>query len=118
MLEFIISSFNNVNNNFLVVLFSFMFIDIITGLIKSISLKNVSSKSLYTGLLKKLSIIIIIIMVFLLDSIMFFDNVMVNTVIVFYIGYEIISILENISFVGIKLPEFLIKYLKEVNENE
>ncbi len=106
----------------LTVLFVFMVLDILTGLIKGAINKELRSRTGYVGFLRKASIMIVIIMANMLDLITETGMPVFRTMAVyFYIGMEGISIVENLGLMGVPLPAAIAKYfeqLKSANDDK
>ena len=92
----------------------FMVTDYITGLIvagifrksKKTKTGGLSSKVGWKGIAKKAGILFVVIMGTILD-LLTGQNCARNAAILFYIGNEGISILENLGYMGVKLPSFI-----------
>ena len=85
-------------------LLTFITMDYITGIMKAIINKELSSEIGYKGIFKKILIIFIIAISHELDSI--FNNTSIRyLVITFYIINEGISIIENASILGLPIPK-------------
>jgi toxin secretion/phage lysis holin len=99
------------------VLFWFMFIDYLTGLIGAVYQNRLNSKVGYKGIAKKISILIVVVVGVLLDRLIN-DNVWVfrSLVCYFYIANEGISILENIGKTRVPLPQKLISVLEQLKK--
>lgn len=101
----------------LIVLFWFMGIDYLTGLLGAIAQHKVNSKISYKGITKKLSILIIVTVAVLLDRLI--NNgiwVFRTFVCYFYIANEGLSILENVAKTGVPMPQKLIDVLEQVKK--
>lgn len=85
-----------------------MALDYITGVGAAFKTKSVSSSIGYTGLLKKASIFIIVILAAQMDKMIGSSNNLFRngTALSFSIN-DALSILENVGRLGIKLPSFL-----------
>ena len=92
-----------------------MLVDIITGIIKGFKNKDLDSKIMSDGILKKASILLVIIVVNLLTHIFEPLAIARETVIVLYICNESLSIFENLG-TYIELPQFIVKYLKQLHD--
>ena len=98
----------------LIVLVSLMAIDFVTGLIVAFIFKKspktdgggVSSKASFKGLTKKVVVLILVGVATMLDNIMKIDYVR-NLTIIFYIGSEGLSIIENTAIMGVPYPAFI-----------
>jgi toxin secretion/phage lysis holin len=98
----------------LIVLVSLMAIDFVTGLMVAFILKKspktdgggVSSYASFKGLTKKVVVLILVGVATMLDNIMKIDYVR-NLTIIFYIGSEGLSIIENTAIMGVPYPAFI-----------
>ena len=100
----------------LISLLIFMIIDYITGIIKAIIDKKLSSKIGYIGICKKFLILFVIVISTILDRITGLDNSIRYLVIGFYLANEGLSILENTVEIGIPVPEKIKDILNNINE--
>ncbi|MBR3199524.1 MAG: phage holin family protein [Bacilli bacterium] len=88
----------------IITLLTFITMDYITGVMKAIVNKKLSSEIGYKGIFKKVLIIFIIAIAHELDFI--FNNTGIRyLVIIFYIINEGISIIENASILGLPIPK-------------
>jgi toxin secretion/phage lysis holin len=98
----------------LIVLVSLMAIDFVTGLVVAFIFKKspktdgggVSSYASFKGLTKKVVVLILVGVATMLDNIMKIDYVR-NLTIIFYIGSEGLSIIENTAIMGVPYPAFI-----------
>lgn len=111
-----------------IILLIFMCTDYITGLIisgvfkKSKKTKSggLSSEIGFKGLIKKVCIIICVIVANMLDYVLK-TNYIRNVVIISFITNEVISIIENLGLIGVKIPKVItnaIDILKGKEEDE
>ena len=100
----------------LISLLIFMIIDYITGIIKAIIDKRLSSKIGYIGICKKILILFVIVISTILDRIVGLNNSIRYLVIGFYLANEGLSILENTVEIGIPVPEKIKDILNNINE--
>lgn len=107
--------FGDVDKSILI-LFAVMVLDFISGILKGVKNKEVSSKKCFDGICKKLFIIIYVILAHLLDTLLNLDYVR-TCVCWLYIVNDIISITENGAKLGVKFPTPILKVL-EVMQNE
>ena len=96
------------------VLFVFIVLDVITGLIKAVINKEVQSGVMRTGLLKKVMEIITVIVGCVLDALMGTEYITIS-VLIFVIAMEGLSILENLGEY-IALPDFLKSILENLKD--
>ena len=99
-------------------LLTVIIIDYITGTICAIVNKKLCSKIGFRGILKKISILIIVSVSQIIDvSILSDSGILRSSVIAFYIINESISILENSSNIGIPLPKKLKSVLSQLKDD-
>ena len=84
-----------------------MVLDYISGLIKAVYTKTLSSEVGFKGLLKKITILIIVALANVIQVITGGNVVIREIVIMFYIANEGISVLENIAVIYPNMPEEL-----------
>ncbi|MCI8486098.1 MAG: phage holin family protein [Clostridia bacterium] len=89
-----------------ITLVSFIVLDWITGLLKAIYNKNLSSYTGFKGIIKKVVILIVVGVAVLLEKNMGIPAIR-EIVMMFFIANEGISLLENVSQMGIPFPEKL-----------
>lgn len=99
----------------LTVLAVFMAIDIITGIMKAMVTKEINSKIGYKGFIRKAGIMLVIIIANLLDLLTGAEFLFRSMAVLFYIGLESLSIIENLGHIGVPLPEAITKYLKQLS---
>lgn len=106
----------------LYILILFMVIDYITGVIKSYLTKELSSNIGFNGLVRKTTIFLVLFVAVGVDRILNNDNWIFRTLTCyFFVANEGISIIENVSVIGIPVPKKLIEALKQLkgeDENE
>lgn len=91
--------------------------DIGTGILNAIIHKKLTSKRSYVGMFKKVSIIAVILMGFIIEEHLKIPNVgeMVCT---FFIITESLSILENLKALGIPIPKILTNVINSDNKED
>ena len=94
-------------DNILWALLVLMVLDYIMGVIKAIYKKELSSSVGFKGLLKKISILVIVALANVIQELMGGNIAIREIVIMFYIANEGISILENVAAVSTKMPQAL-----------
>ncbi|MEG1027352.1 MAG: phage holin family protein [Oscillospiraceae bacterium] len=106
-------------DKFLFVLLLFVIIDYITGIIKAIYLKKLSSEISFKGIIKKVFIFVVICIAVALE---YLTQIPLREVtICFYIANEGISLMENISeFLPIpqKIKDILLQLRKDKKEQD
>lgn len=97
----------------------FMFIDYALGLMVSLVFKKTESKKMFIGLIKKTAMGLMVIAAVQLDSATESGNFMRNAMILFLLGMEGISMIENLGKLGIKVPKFLANAFTQLqNDND
>lgn len=102
----------------LICLFTFMILDYVTGVIKAFKNKKLSSETGFYGILKKITILVVIMVAVQVDTALQLNDVMRYLAIGFYIANEGLSILENAGEIGIPLPEKLKESLESLRSDE
>lgn len=110
-------------DSFLKALVLFMLVDYITGMAvafifhKSQKTKNggASSKEGFKGIVKKISIFLLVALSVRIDEISGTHYVR-NATIFFFLGNEGLSVLENIGLMGVKYPAFIKKALEVIKD--
>lgn len=92
-------------------------LDYVTGLIKGIYLKRLSSEIGFKGLLKKIVMFIVIAVAFVIQELIGGTIPLREVVIVFYIANEGISLLENAA-IFVPIPEKLKDVLLQLRDGE
>lgn len=107
----------------LTALIAFMVVDYITGLSvafifhKSQKTKNGGASSAvgFKGIVKKMCILLLVGLAHELDYIMGIDYIRALSIL-FFIGNEGLSVLENVGLMGVPYPEFLKKALEAIKD--
>jgi toxin secretion/phage lysis holin len=95
----------------------FMACDYVTGLLAGAKSQKVSSKRAFRGLGKKVGMITFVIVANQLDIIVGNkDGFLRDAMLMFLIGTEGISIVENLGKLGIKIPHFIMKVLEQLSD--
>ncbi len=103
----------------LIVLATFMALDYLTGVIYAFIAKTIDSGTGFKGLLKKCTIIIVVVVAVLLDRMLNTGSWVFRTLVCyFYIANEGISLLENVSKIGIPIPIKLKAALEQLNKDK
>jgi len=101
------------------VLVIFIALDYFTGVIGAFMEKKVSSDIGRRGIVKKVTILIMLIVAVLLDRLLNNNTWVFRTLVCyFYIGNEGISILENAVKIGIPIPKKLVDVLEQLKKKE
>ena len=102
----------------LVSLIVLMAIDYITGLIKGIYNKKLSSNTGWHGLLKKVSTLCVVALAHVVQHLLGDSMGIRDIVIMFYVANEGLSILENVAEVSTVIPEQLREVLMQLREGK
>lgn len=98
-------------------LVTFVVVDYVTGLLRAINEKKLSSKIGAKGITKKIMIFLLVGVAHMLDvEVIKGGNVLRDAVIFFYISNEGISLLENAVAIGLPVPEKLREILQQLHE--
>ena len=87
------------------ILLAFVIIDYISGLIASGTEGKLSSKIGLRGIAKKIMIFVLVAVGHLVDKALGDGSMIQNAVIFFYLGNELLSIIENAGRTGLPVPE-------------
>ena len=85
----------------------FIVLDYLSGVMRAIYTKKLSSKIGAKGIIKKIGYIVLIVVVEILDILLKDNGYLRNIIIYMFIANEGISILENWSAMGIKVPDII-----------
>ena len=85
----------------------FIVLDYLSGVMRAICTKKLSSKIGAKGIIKKIGYIVLIVVVEILDILLKDNGYLRNIIIYMFIANEGISILENWSAMGIKVPDII-----------
>lgn len=109
----------------MVILLCCMVIDFISGCIANGSVEGLSSKAGVKGIIKKVGYLCVISVAMFFDYLIMYSLNLMNIqysirmffgllVTVWFILNELLSVLENVSKLGVPIPDFLTQYVKEV----
>ena len=94
-----------------------MVLDCLTGVIKAIYTKTMSSEIGFKGLLKKITILIIVALSNVLQQITG-DNVAIREIVImFYVANEGISVLENVAVIYPPMPKAIKDILLQIRDS-
>lgn len=93
-----------------------MAMDYITGIIKAVYIKKLSSEEGYKGILKKITVLVIVALANIVQVITGGAAAVREIVIMFYIANEGISVLENVAAVSTKMPAALKNILLQLRD--
>jgi len=103
---------------FIDLLMVLMLVDIVTGIIKSIKQGRIRSKTAWVGYARKIGTFGIIILANVIDIILSLNGAVALATVLFYIAYEGLSIIENYSQIGGKVPAIIKNKLDVIKEGE
>ena len=96
----------SIKNPLLLILLISITFDIIIGTLKALA-KGIANSSINkSGISKHIGIVLLVMLVIIIFKPLEMES-LINTVILFYIASYILSILENLSLLGIPFPEWL-----------
>ena len=110
----------------IIILIIAMVLDYISGIIKSYETNTLSSKVGAKGIIKKFSYFLVIIISFIIDFILcnytlnevnLYYPIVSEIIIAWFVINEVISILENVSEIGVPLPKFIINITSHLKNN-
>ena len=110
----------------LAALITVIFLDVITGIMKSILMHSnksesggLNSVSMFHGGVKKVFILLMVALGSVLDTIISPDDVFIRIMVVsYYIANESLSILKNIGACGVPLPKVLYRILDQMKNKD
>lgn len=87
-------------------------LDYVSGLIKAFVTKNLSSKIGIKGIIKKVSVLLIVMLAVLVDRVTGETGAIRTLVIYYFVANEGLSIIENLGQAGVPIPQSIKKALK------
>lgn len=96
----------SIKNPLLLTLFITIAFDIIIGTLKAFAKAKVNSSISKDGITKHIGIVLLVMLVIIIFKPLEMES-LVNTVLLFYIASYILSIIENLSLLGIPFPEWM-----------
>lgn len=101
----------------LIVLVVFMALDYLTGVIAAAYQKTLSSDVGFKGLLRKCTILIVLIVAVLLDKLLSEGSWVFRTLVAyFYIANEGVSLIENATRIGLPVPQKVVDILAQLKD--
>ena len=95
-------------------LLAIILIDFITGILKAIHNKSLSSEIMFRGGIKKIGILLVVAAANIIDNALGFSVALRGVTMGYYIANEGLSILENWAHLGLPLPEKVVNILKQL----
>lgn len=105
-------------DDLLSILFLIMISDYVTGVFVAFKRKELNSSIGFIGIMKKIVMLIIIAISYSFDSRLFHTEVLRTAVIIFYLCNETLSVIENVSELGVPIPDKLKETLNQLNGKE
>lgn len=106
-------------DGFLYALILFIVVDYFTGVMAAIYQKKLSSEVGFHGILRKIYILCLVAIAYVIDAKIIQNGSVVRTaVIFFYISNEGISIMENATVLGLPVPKKLQEVLEQIRDKE
>lgn len=105
-MEYISYLKQSIKNPLLLTLFTTIAFDIIFGTLKALANGTANSSISKNGISKHIGIVLLVMLVIIIFKPLEMES-LINTVILFYIASYILSILENLSLLGIPFPQWL-----------
>lgn len=106
------------NVKFLHLLLLLMALDIFTGVFKAIRNQNLWSRKSLFGYARKVLVLVIIILANVVDQILDLNGAVAYVTVLFYIGNEGLSILENMAHLGVPVPKGIAEKLKSIESGK
>ena len=91
-------------------------LDYVSGIIRSFIKKDLSSKVGFRGVVKKVSILLVVMLAVLVDRVTGETGTIRTLVIYYFVANEGLSILENLGQAGIPIPQTIKKALKSLKK--
>lgn len=97
--------------------------DITTGIIKAVVKKNLESREMMVGMIRKVLILVCVMLAFEIDKAlalhaaeagMKYNIDLRQFIIVYFVLEEMLSVLENMVIIGVPMPKFIIQFLRVV----
>ncbi|MBD3948438.1 phage holin family protein [Tuanshanicoccus lijuaniae] len=106
-------------DGFLYALVVFVILDYLTGIMAAIVEKRLSSEQGFKGIFKKITLFTLVALAHIIDNeILKKGGAVRMAVIFFYLANEGLSILENVTRMGVNVPPQLRSVLEKINEKE
>lgn len=93
-----------------------MVVDYLTGIASAMYNKELSSKIGFKGILKKFSYLCVVALSVVIDNLTGQSGLIRTLVIYFFVANDGLSIIENMSEIGVKLPQKLIDSLEQIKK--
>lgn len=104
-----------IDNPIFFAFFLIVLADIITGFLKSLIVKTTESSKGISGLIKHSTLLLIMAILYPYLEIYGLSG-MADTLLIFYILFYAVSLVENLGEMGIPIPEWLRKYIYKLSD--
>ncbi|OHR74015.1 holin [Bacillus sp. HMSC76G11] len=101
---------------FMDLLMLLMLVDIVTGVMRAIKEKRLRSRKAMYGYARKVGVFALIIVANIIDTILGLEGIVAFATVMFYLMNEILSIVENLSQIGMKIPAVITDKLHVLQE--
>ena len=91
-------------------------LDYVSGIIKAFVLKQLSSSVGFKGIIKKVSVLVIVALAVLIDRVTGESGAIRTLVIYYFVANEGLSIIENVGLAGLPIPESIKEALKALKK--
>jgi len=91
-------------------------LDYVSGMLKAFITKQVSSKIGFKGILKKVSILLVVMLAVLIDRVTGETGAIRTLVVYYFVANEGLSVLENLGQAGVPIPQSIKKALKALKK--
>lgn len=91
-------------------------LDYVSGMLKAFITKQVSSKVGFKGILKKVSILLVVMLAVLIDRVTGETGAIRTLVVYYFVANEGLSVLENLGQAGVPIPQSIKKALKALKK--
>lgn len=100
-----------------IILMAIMVLDVISGLMKAYENRNIRSDRMSLGLMKKGGILLAVVFAGLLDKLVSNgEPIFVNMMVWLSIGNESMSFIENLTILGVNIPDEITSRLGQIRE--
>lgn len=103
---------------FIDILVLLMFCDIVTGILKAIKNKRLRSRNALYGYFRKIGVFIALIVANVIDQICNLNGVVATGAMFAFILNEIVSIIENLTLLGVNIPTVITERLHVVQAEQ
>ena len=91
-------------------------LDYVSGIIKAFVLKQLSSSVGFKGIIKKVSVLVIVALAVLIDRVTGESGAIRTLVIYYFVANEGLSIIENVGLAGLPIPKSIKEALKALKK--